>query len=149
MSGSEVFGLILGVLPLLISAAEHYRSTSRPFHRWRNYNDELERFQAELLCQECNFCNECHILLSSITGWNVAESEQRLKFGSDSEWLTPELNSKFVAYLGSSHDAVCSTIRSINESLAFIESKSRKFQSVVAEHALVSVRNLLPHQFYT
>jgi len=44
MSGIEIIGLILGGLPLVISAAEDYRRGFEPFLKWRRYKREFRTF---------------------------------------------------------------------------------------------------------
>src|ERR1700737_2833197 len=46
MSGAEtVIGLVLGVLPLFVSTAEHYDNVFRPFKRYKRFSKELKKFQ--------------------------------------------------------------------------------------------------------
>ena len=45
MTGIKVAGLVLGVLPILISALEHFDNVGRPFSRYRNFTPEVRRFQ--------------------------------------------------------------------------------------------------------
>ena len=140
MSGVEVVGILLGVLPLLISAAENYKkTTSRPFQRWKDFNSELEKFQANLQCQECIFRNECQILLSSVTGWQPEESEKKFDLGSGVQWSTYNLNLKFEKYLGKASKPVFEVIKQIDETLSSIESKCQKFESVAEPNTQVSI----------
>jgi len=44
MSGVEIIGLILGGLPLVISAAEDYRRGFEPFLKWHRYKREFRNF---------------------------------------------------------------------------------------------------------
>lgn len=75
MSGVEIaVGLALGVLPLLISAAEHYDDCLRPFIRYKNFVKEADRFQNLLAIQKVIFKNQCRILLEEIIEHDVASS---------------------------------------------------------------------------
>lgn len=44
MSGVEIIGLLLGGLPLVISAAEDYRRGFEPFLKWHRYKREFRSF---------------------------------------------------------------------------------------------------------
>jgi len=44
MSGIEIIGLILGGLPLVISAAEDYKRGFEPFLKWHRYKREFRSF---------------------------------------------------------------------------------------------------------
>jgi hypothetical protein len=51
MSGFEVLGVVLGLLPLLISAGEHYEDVYQPFLRYRHFSKEVERYGLQLIHQ--------------------------------------------------------------------------------------------------
>ncbi len=55
MSGFEVVGVVFGVLPILISAAEHYEDVFRPFKRYKKFAPELEEYQKKLGIQKAIF----------------------------------------------------------------------------------------------
>jgi hypothetical protein len=44
MSGAEIIGLLLGGLPLVISAAEDYRRGFEPLLKWHRYKREFRNF---------------------------------------------------------------------------------------------------------
>ena len=44
MSGIEIIGLILGGIPLVISAAEHYKEGFEPFLKWHRFKREFRGF---------------------------------------------------------------------------------------------------------
>ena len=132
-----VVGLALGVLPLLISAAEHYEDVVRPFKRYRQFSVELKHFQQEFLGHKTVFRNECLLLLSSITDRDtasamMAEREHPL-------WLSPELTEKLSNQLGSSREACQATIGLIMEELVRIERDTESFRSADMEASSVSI----------
>jgi len=138
MSGAEtVAGLVLGVLPLIISAAEYYKSTRDVLYRWNNYDVEFEHFRKALNVQECIFMGHIQLLLHSITGWDELESHQRLESGHDPEWVTSELKESFVHYLGESHcTAVISTIEVIKRELEFLKNKIEGLREIVENRSV-------------
>lgn len=48
MSGVEVLGIILGALPLLISALEHYEDTLGPIKTCRGVTTKVQQFCDQL-----------------------------------------------------------------------------------------------------
>jgi hypothetical protein len=77
MTGVEAAGFVLGVLPLMISAAEHYEDVFRPFKRYRKFAPELELYQQQLGTQKTIFRNECHLLLATLTNRQTAKEMLR------------------------------------------------------------------------
>ncbi|KAF4338061.1 hypothetical protein FBEOM_8066 [Fusarium beomiforme] len=55
MSGFEIAGVVLGALPLLISAAEHYQSSLDPAIAFFKWKDELKKALRELWLQHSSF----------------------------------------------------------------------------------------------
>lgn len=59
MSGFEVAGIILGSIPLVISALEHYSDGVRTLKRWRSYDRELKSLIRSLNTEMVKFQNVC------------------------------------------------------------------------------------------
>jgi hypothetical protein len=138
MSGAEIASFGLAVLPLLISAAEQYTTTVRPFRRWKNYNEELDRFEAKLACQEVNFQTEFQTLLNYALGWDAKDALRRFILGQLSEREKERLDAKVLEYLGENHSKVVrSEMGFIIKSLKSLDKKCHKFRSIV-EPELVS-----------
>jgi hypothetical protein len=137
MSGAEtVIGLVLGVLPLLVSTAEHYDDVLRPFKRYKRFSKELKKFQQEFLGHKTVFHNECLLLLSTFTGVETAsemlwEKDHPLRKDLD-------LNKKLSDQLGPSRDACQDTIRLIMGELDGIQLQSRSFELAMPEDVPVS-----------
>ena len=64
-------GLILGVLPLLISTTEHFDDIAQPFRRYRRFHD-VKKFHGSLQTQKTIFRNFCELLLKSVVNNDVA-----------------------------------------------------------------------------
>ena len=64
MSGFEVVGVVLGVLPLIITAIEDYEKIIGPIVTFRQYSKALKTFTTELNVQRDIFQNECIWILS-------------------------------------------------------------------------------------
>jgi hypothetical protein len=119
MSGIEVVGIVLGVVPLLISAIEHYDDILGPLVTFRKYSIALRTFTTELNVQRDIFQNECIWLLSPFT--EPQELEAMLKDPSHhlrrSLPSDKNLNSSLQQRLGPSYTQVINILQLIRESL--------------------------------
>lgn len=61
-------GIVLAVLPLVISAAENYKKVYLPFERFRKFAPEVRQFLCKLKIQRTLFREECRLLLSQVAG---------------------------------------------------------------------------------
>lgn len=67
MSGAEVIvGLVLGVLPLIIKAAESYKKISQVVATYRKYSNAVYIFSIEFSTQRTIFQNECTLILAEV-----------------------------------------------------------------------------------
>lgn len=67
MSGAEVIvGLVLGVLPLIIRAAESYKKIGEVIATYRKYSKAVHIFNIELSTQRTIFQNECTLILTEV-----------------------------------------------------------------------------------
>jgi hypothetical protein len=98
MAGVEAAGFVLGVLPLMISAAEHYEDVFRPFKRYRKFATELDQYQQQLGTQKTIFRNECRLLLATLT--NRLTAKEMLREGKHPSWGDPDLNESSLYSLG-------------------------------------------------
>ena len=142
MSGAEtVIGLVLGVLPLLVSTAEHYDSVFRPFRRYRRFSKELKQFQQEFLAHKTVFHNECLLLLSTFTR---PETANKILRESDHPLRADlELNKKLSDQLGASREACYGIISRIKDELDSIDRESQGFKLATLEEITVSSSNCL------
>jgi hypothetical protein len=66
MSGFEVAGAVLGVIPLIISALEHYQDGVRVIQRWRKYDRELQSLIRNIETERVRLQNVCEKLLDGL-----------------------------------------------------------------------------------
>ena len=136
MSGVE--GLALGVLPLLISAVEHYDDCLRPFIRYKNFAKEADRFQDSLDIQKTIFKNQCRILLEEIIDHDVASSMLNGPSGANHpSWSNIELEEQLVQLLGESRSACLATVKMIEERLRDIDSESQDLATTIEQGSRV------------
>ena len=130
MSGVEVAGIVLAVLPLLISAAEHYDGCIRPILRYRKITEEVNLFQRQLNIQKTIFKNQCQNLLESVIEHDAAC--RMLGVGAeDPAWKDASLEKRLLEQLGASKEACITSLELIQERLENIQTKSRSLQAAV------------------
>ena len=139
MSGVEAAaGLALGVLPLLISAAEHYNDSLRPFTRYKSFAKEADRFQNLLGIQKTVFRNQCRILLEEIVEHDVALSMLDGRSGVDHpSWSSVELEEQLARLLGESRNAYITTAEMIEERLRDIDAESQDLATAIDQDTRV------------
>lgn len=136
MSGAEVVSLVLGVLPLIISAAEHYEDVFKPIKRYRNFAPEVKLFQQAVGTQKTIFRNECHLLLATLTSRQMARA--MLKEHTHPSWIDPELDEKFASQLGESGSACKCIVTTIEINLQEIEGEIDSYGKILQESNQVS-----------
>ncbi|EXJ78184.1 hypothetical protein A1O3_09345 [Capronia epimyces CBS 606.96] len=96
MSGIEVAGLVLGAIPLVLSALEHYEDIIGPTKAFVRFQGELDRAIRELRNQHTLFEQSIEVLLRPIT------TDQELSFGKDSaieDKLRRKLGNAYPSYM--------------------------------------------------
>jgi hypothetical protein len=149
MAGSEITGVVLGVLPLLISAVGTYDNVYRPFvTRYKDYEPALKSFQQGLLTERAIFRNECRLLLrSSVDSELVQEMLEDLTHDG---WADRDIEQKVSQYLGDSKEECKEAIALIRGKLLAILKEYQRYGIVMDSELLnTDVRplsNLLPGQ---
>ncbi|THZ99657.1 hypothetical protein D6C82_05022 [Aureobasidium pullulans] len=103
MSGLEVAGLVLAVIPLFISAFEHYEAGLRPFQRFFNYEQEASRYKIILLTQYAVFSQTLDYLLTELTDQD--ELDDMVTRGYGDLWKDSQLNTKLQRQLGTAYES--------------------------------------------
>jgi hypothetical protein len=126
MSGFEIGGVVLGVLPLLISAVGTYDSVYRPFiTRYKDYEPALRSFQQGLLTERGIFRNECMLLLkSSIDSESVQGMLEDLKHDG---WADSNIELKVSQYLGDSKEECKAAVARIRDKLLAILKEYQRY----------------------
>jgi hypothetical protein len=135
---AEVIGFTLAVLPLLISAAEHYEDILQPFVRYHNFSSKVDRFQQHLRIRRTIFRNECRILLESVVEHDIAL--RMLEDRDHPQWLDQSVDNRLLKQLDSSKDACITIITQIEEQLRNVDKDSQDFEAAVRQSGQVSVR---------
>ena len=132
MAGVGEAGLLVSLIPLLISTAEHYEDVLRPFRRWRNVLAEVERFQHSATVQKAIYETECHLLLWTITSRERATAilGNRVDIVQQTQWINTELEHRFSRSAG----AYLAVVEQIRKILDEIESEGRDLDRMFDSH---------------
>jgi hypothetical protein len=116
MSGVEIIGLMLGVLPLVISAAEDYKKCFEPLERWRRFKFVFRDFITSVDIQRQMFQLVLKKLLIRVK--LPAEEKQRLLTVPNYEgWSEPETVDAIRSRLGESYDACMEILGAMKENM--------------------------------
>jgi hypothetical protein len=143
-------GVILGVLPLFISAIEHYDDCLKPLQRFVCFSTELRRFLNDLAIEKQKFTNECSIILLSALDWKQSTSssdngdgpkaqtlavvDSMLRNRDNPQWSNKSLGRRVQEQLGSSAKLITALINEIASILSGLKADSLAFESAI-EHA--------------
>jgi hypothetical protein len=112
MSGIEVVGLILGGLPLLISAGEHYRDGFEPLKKWKRFRKDFIAFIDSVDIERQLFFQMLQRLLVSA---GISNTELNLFMDPNYEgWRRQEVVDSLERKLGDSLLVYLSTIKTMN-----------------------------------
>ena len=137
MSGIETVALVLGVLPLLVSAVEHYEDCFRPFLRYKTFAIEANRYQKQLKIQKTIFRNECRILLENVIEHDVVI--KMLDKKGHPLWRDEDTEKALSEQLGSSSEACRATVLLIEERLIEVSKESQNLDVIVDQEKDVRI----------
>ena len=128
MSGIEIAGLALGLLPVLSLAVKGYgKYFGRPLSRYRKLSKELDHFLIKLDNQQAFFLIQCEELLSAAVGTH--EAQLMLSNDMHQFWSSEEVGQQIASLLGEHWEPCVNTIRQIEE----IVRKIRKDRDTLAQ----------------
>jgi hypothetical protein len=134
MDPATAAGLVLSVIPLLISAVENYEVTFQPFVTYCRYAKEVERFTTRLDTQRAIFCNECQLLFLAVSD-GQSLNEVLANPAHPLRW-DDEISSRLHDMLGSSYQTCVSLLNHINETLSAIMQETQEFRSLLDQQVM-------------
>lgn len=137
MSGIEIAGLTLAVLPILLSAAQLYSNCLSPFSRYKRFAKEARDYHKELEIQRTIFRNQCRNLLEEVIDHDEASS--MLNSLTQQAWKNQRLDEQLAQHLGESLRACVAIIELIEQRLRDISEESEGFKSIVEQEKKVSL----------
>jgi hypothetical protein len=143
MSGFDVVGVVLGSLPLIISALEHYMDGVRTIQKWRQYIRELRSLIRNLDTERAKFQNICETLLLGIVPSSQIERMIDDPFGP--LWLESEVSKKLRVRLWRSFKTFEETVMDMKEA---IEEMGRRLDlGPDGKVRLSRLYSYIPHSF--
>ncbi|KAF4817786.1 hypothetical protein CGCSCA5_v005441 [Colletotrichum siamense] len=121
MSGFEVAGVVLGTIPLLISALEHYKEGISTIRAWRNYDRELRSLIRNLQTERVRFQDVCEKLLVGLVSQCQIESMVDDPFGP--AWQEEKVRAKIEARLWRSFSNFEDIIKDMEEATKEMKTK--------------------------
>jgi hypothetical protein len=122
MSGLEVAGIVLAVIPLFISAIEHYEDGLRPLRMMKVvvYRRELARYRTKLTLEYGLYTNALEELLVDV----VPQQELRdmITQSQSPLWKDAALNDRLIKRLGIIYDTYFLVMKQMQEVMAKIAS---------------------------
>lgn len=122
MSGLEIAGVVLGVIPLFVSAIEHYEDGIRPFKTLKLavYRQELSNYRTKLSLEYGLYTNTLEELLANIVPEDEASS--MITQGYSPVWKQLDLEHKLKRRLGNAHTTYLMVMRQMQDVMAKIAS---------------------------
>ncbi|OCL10028.1 hypothetical protein AOQ84DRAFT_290086 [Glonium stellatum] len=121
MSGAEVTGLVLAVMPLFISALEDYNEGLDPIKAFMRWERELPQFIRKLRNQHVHYEQTLRLLLAPIT--SEFELAEMISEPNGSLWKNKKIAGRLQDKLEESYEAYQSTIIDIEKIMKKIASK--------------------------
>ena len=133
LAAMEAAGLILGVLPLVVSTIEHYDFFA-PFICHCAFMRELQNFRRKLDARKLLFRNECRLLLEVLVQEELIEEMFR-EGSTHPSWTDMDLNERVRLYLGESHEACVDMMAAIEDCIDQLRQKTQGLSAVLSPKA--------------
>ena len=118
MSGLEVAGVVLGGIPIVISAPEHYAEGVRSIKELGHYRWELEKVVTKLKTEKAILGNTHELLLEGIAGPSeMEELLQRLTKPGSNPLKDSDLGNRLDTRLWKNKDIYSQNLRIMNKAL--------------------------------
>ncbi|EMD92419.1 hypothetical protein COCC4DRAFT_162540 [Bipolaris maydis ATCC 48331] len=131
MSGLEIAGLAVGVLPILFEVVKSYSIIRDKIRTFRRCNQELEDVFVEFKAIRVIFFNEVRLLLRSM------EIKKQVKLDleecNNRRWANQETEDRFRAVLQDNYDACREIIQHISRYLEEIASELENFEPFLSQ----------------
>jgi len=128
MSGIEIAGLVLGAIPLIVAALEHYEDIISPGKALYRFHGELGRAIQELGNQHALFEQSIEVLLRPIT--TDQELSEMMDNTNSDLWQDPEIEQHLRNHLGKAYSPYTRTMVEIQRVMIGIASKLDNLEGV-------------------
>lgn len=133
MSGFEVAGVILAVIPLVLEAFDRSDRAFSAFRTFGRYPKEVLRLQAKFRAQKSIFRNDCIHLLAAVTNDNQ-RAHDLVRLATQATWDDEEIRETFhqrAAAVSLTLDSCRDIIQEINGVIGGFDAELQGFKSVV------------------
>ena len=100
MSGAEVAGLVLAILPLCVSALERHRDELRPFKSLFRYHKEIQRSVEDLGIAYIGFVQTIHLIFEEAGVADPEQLDRMVKSFDPDVWTDRTLETRLMDYFG-------------------------------------------------
>jgi hypothetical protein len=121
MSGLEVAGVVLGALPLVISALEHYANGVQTAKRYLRYKSELKSLILQINTERGIFINTLEQLLGGLV--RIEHMTEFLSNPGKDAWQDAEVDSKLRGRLRGVYKIYLGNVQGMEQSLKSIMEK--------------------------
>lgn len=121
MSGLEVAGVVLGALPLIISALEHYANGINTAKRYWRYKSEIRSLILQVKTERDIFLNTIEQLLNGIV--RLEQMETFLSSPRGDIWRDEDVNSKLKDRLRGAYEVYHDNVEGMKTSIKGIMGK--------------------------
>ncbi|PSN59413.1 hypothetical protein BS50DRAFT_580002 [Corynespora cassiicola Philippines] len=121
MSGLEVTGVVLGALPLIISALEHYAEGVATAKRYWRYKNEIKGLLLRIVTERGIFMNTLELLLTGIV--RVEHMEEFLASPGGKAWSEAAIQQQLENRLRNVYKAYLDNVKEMEESLRVMMKK--------------------------
>jgi len=128
---AEAVGLVLAVLPLVISALEHYSKAASKVSRFRRYDNEISKLSTRLRVQRAIFTNANRRLLTACV--SPKEAVTMLEDPDHPVWTEENTERLLIEQLGDNRGAFVESITLISGQLCNLEEEYRKLEAIHKE----------------
>lgn len=142
MSGIEIAGLAIGVLPLLVELVKSYSAIMRRAHTFRHYGKTVKSLSTQLDTQNGLFMNEIRLLLLCVEDEAVVES--MLADASDQHWTMDNLGKRLHLVLGNNFIICRNIIEEIIEMVLDLRKDLEQFDVFWDRKSKVSISHAVP-----
>lgn len=123
MSGVEVAGIVLGVIPVIVTALQNYAAGVSTIKTLRKYERELGSLIRQLKVQTEILRNTCEELLNGIDPASIVDT--MLDNPGGTAWEDSEIDQQLKARLQGAYDPYMATLEDMKEAVEEIRSRLR------------------------
>lgn len=126
---TEVVGIALGTLSIIISAVENYEVAYERFTTFCRYNKEMTILKFKLETQRTIFKNQCQLLFGKVGGNLIEILGDSMHPCRNNELLGNRLRE----LLGASYESCISTLNLISNTLEKLSDETKGFRDILLE----------------